>query len=114
MKRFIEYESGSGRIICEVYAPDAPAVAEGHAVLEIQEDLIFDTNNAAVKDGVLVRLYETAEERRERERLRREYREMARKRIRALVHEFLIALIEEDQEKTGELRTEYARLKNYL
>lgn len=114
MKRFLEYETASGRIVCEVRAATAPAVENGHAVIEIDEALLIDMNNSAVRDGVIVRLYETAEERRERERLRREHRERARRRVRGLLFEFMVAQIEEDAAKMGALREEYAHLKNYL
>lgn len=114
MKRFLEYEVETGRIVCELRAASAPGVGAGHAVIEIDEALLLDTNNSAVRDGVIVRLYETAEERRERERLRREHRERAKRRMRGLIFEFMMALIEEDAGRMGTLREEYADLKNYL
>ena len=114
MKRFLEYETVTGRIVCELRAAEAPAVEAGRALLEIGEDLLVDLNNSAVRDGVVVRLYETAEERRERERLRREQRERARMRVRGLVFEFMMALIEQDERRMGLLREEYAHLKNHL
>ena len=114
MKRFLEYDAGSGRILCELFAENEPAASAGHGVLEIDENLSLDTNNCAVRDGKVVRLYETAEEIRERERLRREHRERAQVRIRALIFEFMVALIEEDESRMAQLREEYGNLRNFL
>ena len=114
MKRFLEYDETSGRIVCELFAPEPPEIGEGRAIVEIDAELKLDVNNSAVRDGVVVRLYETAEERREREHLRREYRSRAKERIKRLVYEFMIALIEEDEARMAELREEHKFLKSYL
>lgn len=114
MKRFLEYEKSSGRIICEVYAENVPQVGDGHAVLEIGENMTLDTNNSAVRDGVVVRLYETPEERREREKLRREYKEKAHARVRHLLYDFLTALIEDNEMKIEVLKEEYRVMKRWM
>ena len=114
MKRYLEYEEAGGRILCEIYAEEQPQVADGHGALEIAGDMILDTNNCAVRDGVVVRLYETPEEIRERERLRQEYHERAQARIRHLIYDFMIAMVENDKAKQKELRAEYAQLKSKL
>ncbi|MBQ9526905.1 MAG: hypothetical protein IJR68_04775 [Fretibacterium sp.] len=114
MRRFLEYEAESGNILCELYSDSAPETGAGHGILEIDVNLSLDTNNCAVRDGRVVRLYETAEERRERERLRREHKERAQVRIRALIFEFMVALIEEDNSRMSELREEYAHLRSFL
>ena len=114
MKRYLEYELATGRIVCELRAAGEPSVEDGRAVLEIDDGLQIDMGNSAVRDGVIVRLGETAAERRERERLRREHGEKARRRMRGLVFEFMIALLEEDEEKIAALRDEYRKIKAYL
>ena len=114
MRRFLEYETTSGHIVCEVYAEAEPSVADGHAVLEVSENLTLDTNNSAVRDGVVVRLYETPEERRERERLKREYKEKAQARVRHLLYDFLTALIEQDEMKMEVLREEYRVMRRWM
>jgi len=114
VKRFLEYDVATGRIVCELRAAGVPSVEEGRAVLEIDDGLQIDMGNSAVRDGAIVRLRETAAERRERERLRREHGEKARRRMRGLVFEFMIAQLDEDEEKIGALRGEYRKIKAYL
>lgn len=114
MRRFLEYATASGRIICEVYADDEPQVEDGHAVLEISGDMTLDTNNCAVVDGVLTRMYETPDERVQREKLRREYKERTGARVRRLMYDFLIAQIEEDDVKIRALREEYNIMKRWM
>ena len=111
MARYLEYEKASGRIISEIISTYEPIVADGVGLLEIASDVELDTNLYSVKNGVLVKQYETNEERTERERLKREHQEKVRKRVQSMVLEVPIAILEGDDEAIEELRKEYRKLK---
>ncbi|MBQ7220794.1 MAG: hypothetical protein IJS28_07435 [Synergistaceae bacterium] len=112
--RYLEYETATGRIISELTSRDKPTPSEGFSLLEIPEDADIDTTLYAVKNGVLVKCYETNEERLERERLKREHLEKVRMRMKAMMYEVGIALLEEDDNAIKQLRQEYRELKAYL
>ena len=114
MARYLEYEKNTGRIICEIISASEPAVSDNYALLEIPEDAELDTTIYAVKNGVLVKNYETNEERIERERIKREKNERVRKRIKSMMYEVCITLLEDDSNALEELRKEYRELKAYL
>ena len=114
MARYLEYELSSGRIISEITSDTKPATEEGYGLLEIPEDTEIDTTLYAIKNGVLVKNYETNEERLERERLKRENAERARNRLRAIAFEVCIAILEDDDSAIEELRGEYRELKAYI
>lgn len=114
MNRYLEYDKLTGKIVCELFAEAPPPESGGTATLEIPAALVLDINNSLVRDGQIVRAYETTEERRERERLRREHAERSRKRIKELLWEFLVAMLESDETRVAELRAEYAALKKFL
>ena len=112
--RYLEYETATGRIISEITCKDKPTPAEGFSLLEIPGDAEIDTNIYAVKNGVLVKCYETNEERIERERLKREQQAKVRMRMKAMMYEVCIALLEDDNSAIEQLRQEYRELKAYL
>ena len=114
MRRFLEYEVDTGRIVCDVYALSEPNVRDGHALLEVDAALTLDINNSAVRDGAIVRTTETFEERMARVRERQEARERAQGRIRHLIYDFMIAQIEDNKAKQKELKAEYKTLKARL
>ena len=114
MARFLEYDKTNGRIISEIFCAEAPEASAGIGLLEIDADAELDTNLYAVKNGVLVKQYETNEERIERIRLRQEQREKVRKRIKSMVHEVIITILENDADALEALREEYRTLKAYL
>ena len=114
MARFLEYDKTNGRIISEIFCAEAPEPSAGIGLLEIDTDAELDTNLYAVKNGVLVKQYETNEERIERIRLRQEQREKVRKRIHSMVHEVIITILENDSDALEVLREEYRTLKAYL
>ena len=114
MARYLEYDKTNGRIISEVFSPTEPTPSAGIALLEIDADAEIDTNLYAVKNGVLVKQYETNEERIERIRLRQEQREKVRKRIHSMVHEVIITILENDKDALEALRDEYRTLKAYI
>ena len=117
MKRYLEYDKITGRIVSELFAtPEQIARhdATTTGIMEVPDVLQLDTNACIVRDGQIIRAYETTEERRERERLRREAAEKSRKRIRELAWEFLIAMIEADESRVADLRAEYAHLRSFL
>ena len=114
MARYLEYDKTNGRIISEVFSPTEPTSSAGIGLLEIDADAEIDTNLYAVKNGVLVKQYETNEERIERIRLRQEQREKVRKRIHSMVHEVIITILENDKDALEALRDEYRTLKAYI
>ncbi len=111
MARYLEYEKSTGRIVSEIISPSEPAVAAGFGVFELNSDDEFDTNLYAVKNGVLVKNYETNEERIERLKARAEQREKVRRRIRSMINEVCVTILENDNEALEALRAEYRRLK---
>ncbi len=114
MGKYFEYDVASGRIISEITCSIPPEVSDGLALLEVNGTADIDTTLYGVRDGVLVRLYETNEERLERERLRRENAASARLRISSMTGEIGLALLENDEETIKRLRDEYRSLKAYL
>ena len=114
MSKYLEYEISSGKIISEIISDGPPESSEGYGMLEIDENLKLDTTGYAVRNGALVKDFETNEERLERERLRRENQEKLRQRLKAMFYELSIAILENDDDAIEELRTEYRQLKVYL
>ena len=114
MARYLEYEIKSGRIISEIISAVEPTPAEGYGLFPIPDDAELDTTLYAIKNGVLVKQYETNEERLERERLKRERMAQVRLRIQSMVNEVIIALLEDDEAAIKELRQEYKQLKAYM
>ena len=114
MSRYLEYEISSGRILSEVTCEGQPEASEGLGLLEVSGDAEVDTSIYGIRGGQLVRLYETAEERAERERLRREKAEQIRHRLKSMMYEFFIAMMEADEGAISDLRKEYRELKVYM
>lgn len=114
MKRYIEYEIESGRIISEILSPVEPEASESTAYLEIDSEQTTDFTGYIVKNGVLVKGYETNEERLERERAKREQGEKARLRIKNILPEFIFAQLDDNEEAQNELKVEFKKLKVYL
>ena len=114
MARYLEYEKASGRILSEILSTQEPEVKEGIGLLEIDIGAEIDTNLYIIRNGVLVKQYETNEERIERARLKQEYQEKVRKRIQSMVFEVFIAILEADDEAIDELRKEYKGMKAYM
>ena len=114
MARFLEYDKATGRIISEIFSANEPVVSAGIGLLEINPDAELDTNLYAIKNGVLGKQFETNEERIERIRLRQEQREKVRKRIKNMMHETFITIMEDDSKALEALREEYRELKAYM
>lgn len=113
-RRWLEYDTDSGVIVCEVISPAEPVAGDGRSVIEIDMRMHIDVHACAVRDGKVVRIYETPAERAERERLHKEHRERARRRMDGVLTEFQIALIEDDAERQERLKEEWKRLKRCL
>ena len=115
-KDWLEYETDTGYIVCLLSAEgeDAPEVQSGHAVIPAPEDWDGDLNGWIVQDGALARDPDSPEERRARERERRERAEDTRRRVQQVTREFVLALLEGDEERVAELRAEFKRLKALL
>lgn len=114
MARYIEYDTASGHIISELKADNPPAVPDGVSLLNIEDEAEIEIGRYTVKDGKLQKIYETNAEKSEQERIKREYAETVRARIRSMINELCIALLEDDNEEIGRLRREYKNLRAYL
>lgn len=114
MCRYLEYDEESGRILSEIRSPNPPEMTEGKSFLEIGEHENIEISRYAVRGGVLVKVYETNNERLERERLRSEYAVSARRRVSSLRGEYIDAMLEDDEEAKIRLKKEYKRLKAYV
>ena len=114
MAKYLEYEAASGHIVSEIISSSEPTAADGYGLLEIPEDAEIDTTLYIVKNGTLVKQFETNEERIERERLKREQQERVRERLHSMMYEVCISLLEDDDTALKELRNEYKELKAYM
>ena len=114
MARYLEYDKNTGRIICEVMSSVKPETSGNYDILEISDEQVVNTSLYAVRDSQLVKLYETNEERFERERLRKENQERVRERIKTMMYEVVMAILDENEEALKDLRAEYKKLKVYL
>ena len=114
MPKFLEYNINSGHIISEIISDSPPPAADGFALLQVDDNLNIDTSCYAVRDGQLVKLFETNAEIAERERLKKEYHEQIRERLHSLIHECMIAFLDDNSDEINNLRFEFKKLKAYL
>ena len=114
MARYLEYEISTGRIVSELISPTVPEASDEISYLLIDDDLTIDSSNYAVKNGSLVKLYETNEERMERERIKREHSDKIKGRIKSMIDEFVLACLDRNQIAIAELQNEFQTLKKYL
>ena len=114
MPKFLEYNLNNGHIISEIISEVPPTPADGFALLQVDDNLNIDTSSYAVRDAQLVKLFETNSERAERERLRKEYHEQVRKRLHSLIHQCMIAFLDDNSQEINNLRFEFKKLKAYL
>lgn len=112
--RFLEYEISTGRIISEVVADTLPVTSGDYGLFRIDDNVSIDTSLYAVRNGTLVKLYETLQEKLDRERIRKEQAESSRLRLRTMCYELSIAILEEDEKAIQELKKEYRTMKPYL
>lgn len=114
MARYIEYDIASGRIISEIKALKPPRISDGTSLIEISEDTEIETSLYMVKDGKLVKAFKALNEETEQERIKREYAESVRLRVKSMEHELCVALLAEDEDEIARLRREYRNLEAYL
>ena len=114
MARYLEYDNNTGRIVCEIVSAIKPEASGNFELLEITNAQEIDTSLYAVRGGKLVKLYETNEERFERERLRKENIEQARERIKTMFYEGMAALLDGNDTAFKALQTEFKELKVYF
>ena len=114
MARYLEYDKNTGRIVCEIVSATKPTATGNYELLEIGEEQEVNTSLYAVRDGQLVKLYETNEERFERERLRKENQERVRERMKSMMYETIMAMLEDNERALNDLKAEYKELKVYL
>ena len=114
MARYLEYETSTGHIVSEMISPVAPKSNDELSYLLVDDYLTIDSAAYAVKNGSLVKLYETNEERKERERIKREHSIKIRDRIKSMIPEYVLACLDRNQNAINELQQEYQSLKAYL
>lgn len=120
--RFIEYDLATGRIISEIECDSEPWPVDGTGLLQIGDNEEIDTIDYAVRNGALVKVSETSQERLERERIRREHGEQCKKRLKSLIPEIVIAMLDSGtlyqlfprDERIKALCKEYSAMKAYL
>ena len=114
MARYLEYDKTTGRIISEIVSATKPEISGDYGLLEIADGVGFDTALYAVRDGQLVKMYETNEERLERERVKKEHGEQIRQRVKSMMYEAIMAILDDNEEALNDLKREYKSLKQYL
>ena len=114
MHKYLEYDINSGKIVCILSADNPPQPANGFALLSIDDNINIDTSSYAVRNGQLVKLFETNAERAERERLKKEYHEQVRSRLHSMIHECVIAILDNNDNELQNLRKEFKQLKVYM
>ena len=114
MARFIEYDTTSGHIISELKADNPPETDLGISLLSIDDDAEIEIGRYIVSNGKLKKIYETNEEKSDQERIKREYAESVRMRVRDMMKELCLALLGEDNQELERLRQEYKNLRAYL
>lgn len=112
--KYIEYELATGRILSQISSETEPEVSKGIGLLSVEDNEEIDSTMYEVRRGCLVKTAETSQEILEREKLKREYQEKCRRRIRSMVSEYVIALIAEDEDEIGNLKREFKRMKAYI
>ena len=114
LAKYLEYDINSGRIISEIISSSPPKVLDGFSLLEVDSEQEIDTSAYAIRDGKLVKLYETAEERIERERLRKVKKEQTRERIKSMGWECIMAILDDNDDAVKSLQKEFKGLKAYI
>ena len=114
MARYLEYNTTSGRIVCEIISQTLPEPSNGCAFLQIPEDELINTSLYAVKNGKLIKILETNEERLEHERIHKENIERVQKRLNSLAYETILAILDTNKEALKQLKAEFKELKPYL
>ena len=112
--KYLEYEIASGRILSEITCDSEPSTSSGIGLFQIGENEEIDPSMYAVRNGSLVKVGETNQEKLERERIRREHGEQCRMRLRSMIQEAVIAILADDAEELKSLQREYRRMKEYL
>ena len=113
MTKYIEYDTASGHIISKIKADNPPAVLDGVSLLELDSDAEIDIGRYIVKDGKLLKIYQTNDEKDEQERIKREYAEQVKARVKNMINELGIATLENDNDAIERLRQEYRSLRVY-
>ena len=89
MARYLEYETLIGHIISEFSSNSQPDPSDGISYLPIDDNLVIDTASFAVKNGTLVKLYETNTDK-------------IRNRVKSMCHELDFAILD-NNDNAGEL-----------
>ena len=114
MARYLEYETLTGHIISEFSSNSRPDSSDDISYLPIDDNLVIDTANFAVKNGALVKLYETNEERIERERVKQEHYDKIRNRVKSMCHELNLGILDNNDDAVKQLQKEFKELKVLL
>jgi hypothetical protein len=115
-RRYVEYDKNTGKILSVLNATAERALSyvnETTGVLEVPEGFICDVSVFVVKNGEIVRSYETTEERRERERVEEERKQMGIRELAALGRQLVLAMLFNDNAEVQRVRQEAQPLKKY-
>ena len=114
MAKYLEYDKITGRIISEIVSASKPELSGNCGLLKVEPDFQVNTALYVIRDGQLVKMYETNEEKLERERIRKEHGEKIRRRVKAMMYEVIIAILEDNEKALEDIRSEYKSIKGYL
>ncbi len=112
--KFLEYDLLTGRIISEIVSPIEPKTLDDRGILQINDNDNINTSMYIIKNGALVKTYESKIEKLERERIRNENNMRSRLRLKSMQTEFFIAMMRDDIEAINELKKEFRQLEIYL
>ena len=112
--KYLEYDLLTGRIVSEITSPVAPRVPDGRGILEVDDNAEIDSVRYTVKNGMLVKTYETKTEKLMRERIRNENKEKISSRIKCMCYELCMAILDDDDYVIDELKKEFRSIKDYL
>lgn len=114
MARYIEYDIASGRIISELKSETPPQLSAGTALLEIDSDVHIEIPRYIVVNGELKKILQTNAEKSEQDRIRQEYSESVRARVKNMMDELCLAMLENDETEISRLRREYQTIRAYV
>jgi len=112
LKKWLEYETDTGRIVCVLtveLSEEAPEVQNGHSVIAVPEDWDGDTGGWIVRGGALVQIV----------RIKVPVEEQAPRetwlpfggRVGQIMSEFILAQLRDDAEEIEALKAEFRRLE---
>ena len=115
MKRYAEYDRETGKIISILNASQEITTLKNDptGLIEVPVGFQCDTSAYVVRDGEIVRAYETGDERRERERAEKEQKQIGVSVMNTLAREYFLAFMFGDNKAMERIRQEAEPLRKY-